>query len=156
MHLLCLGDVALEDLPSEHNSWSVPGGMTPGPETKVLFNWEFPMGKRLNSKPRESGTRFLAHPDSVGVIKNWAPGIATMATNHILDAGEEGLAGSISLLQNMGFRTVGAGLSSEDIARPLFWETAEGRLSIINWVFAETHPDWGAVPGPNCWPGVTE
>jgi poly-gamma-glutamate synthesis protein (capsule biosynthesis protein) len=90
------------------------------------------------------------------MIKNWAPGIATMATNHILDAGEDGLADSLNLLRNMGFKTTGAGLTAEEIERPLRWETTEGSLSIINWVFAETHPDWSAVPGPNCWPGLTE
>jgi hypothetical protein len=29
-------------------------------------------------------------------------------------------------------------------------------LAVVNWVFPETHPDWNAVPGPNCWPGVDE
>jgi hypothetical protein len=36
----------------------------------------------------------------------------------------------------------------------LFWETKAGKVAIVNWVFAETHPDWLAVPGPNYWPGV--
>ena len=56
----------------------------------------------------------------------------------------------------MGFTTVGAGRNREEIERALFWETSEGRLAILNWVFPETHPDWMAVPGPNCWPGTEE
>jgi hypothetical protein len=47
-------------------------------------------------------------------------------------------------------------MTAGEIAQPLVWETAEGKLSIINWVFPETHPDWTAVPGPNCWPGFIE
>ncbi len=29
-------------------------------------------------------------------------------------------------------------------------------MAVINWVFPETHPECGVVPGPNCWPGLTE
>jgi poly-gamma-glutamate synthesis protein (capsule biosynthesis protein) len=156
MQLLCLGDVALAQSFLSDAVWAAPGGLMTGVETQVMFNWEFPLGEKVNSQPRESGRRFMAQPESIKRITNWAPGIATMATNHILDAGEEGLAGSIHALQKAGFRTVGAGIAPKEIAAPITWETAEGRLSIVNWVFAETHPDWMAVPGPNCWPGLTE
>lgn len=152
MQLLCLGDLALTDQPLSCKPWTAPGALTPNP-VQIIFNWEFPIGDTVNSKPRASGLRFIAHPDSVDVIKSWAPGFATLANNHILDAGEDGLAQTIYTLQQMGFKTVGAGLTFDEVKRPLLWETAEGRLAIINWVFAETHPDWLAIPGPNCWPG---
>jgi hypothetical protein len=57
-------------------------------------------------------------------------------------------------LRRAGFKTVGAGQSREETATPLLWETPEGRLGVINWVFPETHPDWMRIPGPNCWPGI--
>jgi hypothetical protein len=135
MQLLCLGDVALAQSFLSDAVWAAPGGLMTGVETQVMFNWEFPLGEKVNSQPRESGRRFMAQPESIKRITNWAPGIATMATNHILDAGEEGLAGSIHALQKAGFRTVGAGIAPKEIAAPITWETAEGRLSIINWVF---------------------
>lgn len=156
MQLLCLGDVALANKPLAPTTWAPPGDFTPGPDARVIFNWEFPIGDTINSGPRVSGMRFLAYPDSIRMVENWAPGIATIANNHILDAGEKGLAHTINSLQQAGFETVGAGLTAEEIVRPLCWETSEGRLAIVNWVFAETHPDWMAVPGPNCWPGFTE
>jgi hypothetical protein len=154
VYLLCVGDVALaeEGLPQ----WAFPGGTTPGEKARVLFNWELPLGDTLNPIPRTSGPRLLAHPDSPRVIGRWSPGFAALATNHILDAGAEGLVHTIESLGQMGFTTVGAGRSHEEIERALFWETSEGRLAILNWVFPETHPDWMAVPGPNCWPGPDE
>jgi hypothetical protein len=63
---------------------------------------------------------------------------------------------TIATLHEAGFQTVGAGLTVIDIGSPLFWETSEGRLAIVNWVFPETHPEWEVVPGPNCWPGLRE
>lgn len=156
MQLLCLGDVAFADKHLAPRVWAPPGDFSPGRDARIIFNWEFPIGDTLNTKPRASGIRFLTYPDSASIVRKWAPGIATMATNHILDAGEVGLAQTINLLHQTGFNTVGAGMTADEIERPLFWETEEGKLAIINWVFAETHPDWMSIPGPNCWPGKHE
>jgi hypothetical protein len=152
MDLLCVGDIALAE--EGLKQWQLPMATAPSEQARVLFNWELPIGGTTSPIPRSSGPRLLAHPDSPAAIRGWAPGFAALATNHILDAGAEGLADTIGLLHQAGFRTVGAGLTQEEITRPLFWETEEGRLAIINWVFPETHPDWMAAPGPNCWPGL--
>ncbi len=131
-----------------------PGGIVPGSQARILFNWELPVGATVNPVARTSGPRLLAQPDSVSVIRRWSPGFATLATNHCLDAGPEGLTETISCLKLNGFEVVGAGRTYEEIAEPLIWETADGRLAVVNWVFPETHPDWRSVPGPNCWPGI--
>jgi hypothetical protein len=156
MQLLCLGDVALADGSVARQLWESPQRAVPGDEARILLNWELPFGDTVNPIPRSSGPRLLAHQESFRVIRSWSPGFATLATNHILDAGEEGLAYTIECLNQVGFTTVGAGRTQKEITRPLFWETSEGRLAIVNWVFPETHPDWAAVPGPNCWPGFEE
>src|SRR4030042_1186441 len=156
MQLLCLGDVALADKNLLQSAWETPGGLKPADDSRVLFNWELPIGSIINPIPRSSGPRLLSNPGSPNVIRKWAPGFSALATNHILDAGEQGLAATIESLTQAGFTTVGAGRTREEIIKPLFWKTNEGRLAIVNWVFPETHPDWMAVPGPNCWPGGTE
>jgi hypothetical protein len=156
MQLLCVGDMALSENTLGKWEWSSGEDSSWGKEGRVLVNWELPLGERINIVPRSSGPRLLANPSSVHVIERWSPGFATLATNHILDAGEEGLAATIDLLKDGGFETVGAGRTQEEITAPLFWETSDGRLAIVNWVFPETHPDWMAMPGPNCWPGPRE
>lgn len=156
MQLLCLGDVAIAEEGVTRQIWRPAQGMPSGDEVRTLFNCELPVADTLNPTPRSRGPRLLAHPDSVHAIGSLSPGFATLATNHILDAGEAGLAKTREALNRAGFATVGAGRTREEITSPLFWETAEGRLAIVNWVFPETHPDWMAVPGPNCWPGLEE
>lgn len=154
MQLLCIGDVGILDEYVTRQVWETPQGIVPSDEVRILFNWEFPIGDTINPQPRSSGPRRLAHPDSPYVLQKWAPGFAALATNHILDAGEDGLVKTIQALDQMGFTILGAGQTWEEITRPIFWETSEGRLVIVNWVFPETHPDWMCVPGPNCWPGL--
>jgi hypothetical protein len=158
MQLLCIGDVALllVDEYVARQVWETPQGIVPSDEVKILFNLEFPIGDTINPQPRSSGPRHLAHPDSPYVLQKWAPSFAALANNHILDAGGDGLVKTIQTLKQMGFTTLGAGQIQEEIARPMFWETSQGRLAIVNWVFPETHPDWMCVPGPNCWPGLEE
>lgn len=154
MQLICIGDIALADEHVTRQVWGTPKGIVPGDEVRILLNWELPIGNQINLRPRSSGPRLLAHPDSVRPLKHWSPGYVALATNHILDAGEDGLDETIQALERAGFETVGAGRTQEETARPLFWETSEGRLAIVNWVFPETHPDWMSKPGPNCWPGL--
>lgn len=154
MQILCLGDIAIST--NLIRDWSPPANFSIDSNARILFNWELPIGISINHIPRTRGPRLLSHPESIRVIRSWGPGIAALATNHILDAGEEGLADTIDSLQRGGFSTVGAGFTREEITRPFIWETNEGKLAIINWVFPETHPDWERVPGPNCWPGEIE
>lgn len=156
MKLLCLGDLAITQEEATHEAWLNPLDGRSREDQRILLNWEFPIGTEVNPLPRSSGKRFLAHPDSPEIIRSWAPGFASLATNHLLDAGAEGIAHTVKTLENIGFQTFGAGNTQEEIEKPLVWETGQGKLTVINWVFAETHPDWGTVPGVNCWPGIEQ
>ncbi len=153
MQLLCFGDIAFADGYRSEWIWPRVSGFFPSDDTRIIFNWELPIGNELNPIPRTSGPRLLSHLKSPDILSQWAPGFATLATNHILDAGEAGLTNTITQLQTKGFITCGAGRTQEEITRPIIWETEEGKLAITNWVFGETNPDWDTIPGPNCWPG---
>jgi hypothetical protein len=156
LQLFCIGDIAVSKDLSSQQEWVYPGGLRMSSDVQVLFNMELPLGGQINIKPRSRGPRLLSDPELVRRIKEWSPGFAALATNHILDAGEDGLANTITSLQREGFITVGAGMTPQEIIKPLFWDTAEGKLAILNWVFPETNPDWMRTPGPNCWPGINE
>ena len=153
MQLLCVGDVAII-----HNMapWLPLDGVVFGDDIRIIINCELPFSRSINPNSRKSGPRILSHPDSFNVIAKWAPGFATLATNHILDGGVDGLVETLCALDGIGFQTIGAGLSKEEIVRPIFWDTKEGRLAIVNWVFPETNPEWKTIPGPNYWPGIKE
>lgn len=154
MQLLCLGDIAITQSPLPGEYWPMPVEKNPGDSYRIIFNWEFPIGTEINPVPRVRGPRLLSSPKSPDLIKNWSPGFATMATNHVLDAGVTGLKTTLVELKKRNILTVGAGMEPGEIEKPLIWEAKEGRLGVINWVFPETHPDWMKVPGPNCWPGL--
>ncbi len=119
MRLLCLGDIAISD--GDMPVWPpLRADEVSDGEHACLLNWELPLGEALNSRPRSSGPRLIAHPRAAAVVSRWAPGYAALATNHVLDAGEQGLADTIASLQAAGFDIVGAGRTQEEIRRPLF------------------------------------
>ncbi|MEW6179437.1 MAG: CapA family protein [Chloroflexota bacterium] len=154
LRLLCIGDVAIcEDL-STTKRWPPPADLKPDETSHILFNFELPVGSKLNPAPRNSGPRFLAHPAAVDILKNWAPGFATLANNHILDGEAEGLKTTYDQLSRASFKPIGAGFRGESHRELRVWETALGSLAILNWVFPETHPDWDKNPGANCWQGL--
>jgi hypothetical protein len=152
MKLFCLGDLGFSTEGQNGLEWEPPAGLVPGGLTRILLNWELPLGEKANPKPRH-GPRLFAKPEAARVIGRWAPGFVALANNHVMDAGVVGLAVTIKTFREMGFSSVGAGLGVDEITCPLVWETVYGRLGILNWVFADTHPEWLSVPGPNCWPG---
>jgi hypothetical protein len=156
MHLLNVGDVALLDEYLTHETWEIPEYSDVDGEIRMLFNWEFPIGDEINPNPRVSGPRYKAHSDAPPILRKWVPSYAALANNHVLDAGEQGLFKTMQTFKDLGFTIVGAGNTVEEIKRPVFWETSEGILAIVNWVFPETHPECESLPGPNCWPGVQE
>ena len=154
MKILCLGDIAINDVSLIGCRWSLPGNIVPGNDEKIIFNWEVPLGEKVITKPRDSGPRLFVDIRTPHILEKWAPGYATLATNHMLDAGTKGLSDTIHELQVIGFKTIGAGLTEDDISEPIVWKTDQGCLSIVNWVFPETNPDWMSVPGVNCWQGL--
>jgi hypothetical protein len=157
MNLFCVGDLAFVDKRSTETVWPSLILNEDKEDWRIFFNWETPLGEDIISEPRKcGGPRLVSYPSSVEVIRSWAPGFAALATNHILDADQGGLKNTIRSLDQNGFKTIGAGSNQVEITKPIFWETDEGKLAILNWVFPETNPDWMVNPGPNCWPGMEE
>jgi poly-gamma-glutamate synthesis protein (capsule biosynthesis protein) len=58
--------------------------------------------------------------------------IATLANNHTLDFGPDGLDETITTLQRAGVQTVGAGMSGTEAAKPLITEVNGMQLGILN------------------------
>lgn len=158
MRLICIGDVALSGQSNDLGKWQRPlAHVNAEQRTRVLFNWQFPCAKASVKKPRMSGSmrRYVAPIDAVQVIKDWAPAVAGLANNHLMDGGVDGVVETVESLKRGGIDIVGGGLSHDEISRPWVWEGPEGRVGVLNWVTPETHPEAPDPSGigPNVWPG---
>lgn len=65
-------------------------------------------------------------PKATCVLENIRADIWCIGNNHIMDAGEKGLTGTLKVAQDMGCQTVGAGLDLEGASRPVYLDEAGG------------------------------
>ncbi|MCR5584484.1 MAG: CapA family protein [Lachnospiraceae bacterium] len=75
------------------------------------------------------GTAQLAHtmtPDAVKILKKIRADIWNLCNNHIMDAGEEGVAATLKEAEKAGVRTVGVGMDLKKASEPLILNEAGG------------------------------
>ncbi len=94
----------------------------------VIANVEGPLAGAVN-RDGLTGVQQLLHtmnPAAVGVLKSMHADIWNLCNNHIMDAGEEGLAKTLEEARLAGALTIGAGMNLEDASRPLILDEAGG------------------------------
>ena len=82
-------------------------------------------------------------------LKKAGFGLVTLANNHIMDYGTEGLKDTLDLLKNWGIQTVGVGLNSREAGSPYLYEKGALTLTILNFAENEWSTTSGDDPGAN-------
>ncbi len=75
--------------------------------------------------------------------------VALLANNHVGDHAPSGALDTIRNIEKIGVKTVGAGATAAEAAKPLHLEVNGLKLSIINACEMEFGTAWGDVPGTN-------
>ncbi len=96
-----------------------------------MVNQEFPFTERGEAKSKEY--TFRLPPARVNILKEMGVDIVTLANNHILDFGPEGITDSIAALDGAGILHVGAG---EDLSGASRLETVEIRGKTVGFLGA--------------------
>lgn len=115
-----------------------------------MVNQEFPFTDRGEAAADKQFT-FRIPPEKVVMMNEMGVDIVTMANNHILDFGPDGITDSIAALDQAGILHVGAGENLEQASRP---ETITVRGKTVGFLGASRvymSADWAAGPSH---PGV--
>jgi hypothetical protein len=94
-----------------------------------IINLETPLTHRHNSLLTTK--RYLHYSDpikSLTALQSYEQTAYSLANNHTLDQGPEGLADTVAALQSMGAAYFGAGSSLDDAAKPLLLRRAHWQL----------------------------
>ncbi|TJX13646.1 CapA family protein [Tissierella creatinini] len=81
----------------------------------------------------KSGPSLKAPSKSIATIKQVGFDAVSIANNHIMDYGEEGLNNTVRLCNDFSLLTVGAGLNSLEAAKPLYYEKNNVKVGIISY-----------------------
>ena len=97
-----------------------------------LVNFESPIIEKDFRSIKKCGPNLSCTADAADAIKYAGFTAVTMANNHILDYGTDGLYKSIECCKNVGLDVVGVGNNLHEAERTLYIEKASKTLAIIN------------------------
>lgn len=97
-----------------------------------LVNFESPIIKKDFKPIKKCGPNLGCTPDAADAIKYAGFTAVTMANNHILDYGADGLYKSIECCKNVGLDVVGVGDNLQEAEKILYIEKKGKKLAIIN------------------------
>jgi len=90
----------------------------------------------------KTGPNLKAHPDCINGIKFGGFNVVTLANNHIMDYGEQGLIDTINACNKTNIHFVGAGANIQEAEEPLYLKVRNKKIAIVNfceneWSIAE-------------------
>ena len=86
---------------------------------------------RSNDFAPEKALHYRMHPGNLPCLAVARPDACTLANNHVMDFGHQGLIDTLNALSGAGVRVVGAGRNASEARRPAIINIAEGRRVVI-------------------------
>lgn len=111
-----------------------------------LVNVECALGE-LGEPIRKAGPALRGAKGTERALTEAPFQVGCLANNHIMDFGPESLRETIGILHGAGVKTVGAGMNSEEAAKPLIVEMKGATLGIINCAEGEACASIAGGPG---------
>lgn len=111
----------------------ITGNITDELEGKdlVIANLECPL--TAADKPiKKIGPNLKVLPEAVSLLQAYHINVVTLANNHIMDYGYDGLEETLNALEKKQIDHVGAGLDKQQIASPLVLEIKGKKIGLIN------------------------
>lgn len=95
----------------------------------TMFNLEVPLTD-LSTPIKKCGPNLIAPTKTIAGLKAINPHFFTLANNHILDQGEQGLKSTIALLDKYGIAYAGAGKDLASAAKPYIFELDGKKIGV--------------------------
>ena len=96
-----------------------------------IINLECPLTSR-GHRIVKAGPHLRSAPAAVNALAYASIDVVTLANNHIMDYGPEGLRDTLEVCRSHGIETVGAGFTPAAAGRVLYRQSADHRLAIVN------------------------
>lgn len=149
--LLFAGDVLLSDhvLQAYDKAGGIHGVLDEGYLQAIgqadffMVNQEFPFSSRGTQAPDKQFT-FRLDPERVELFRQIGIDGVTLANNHALDFGQDGLLDSCDVLDDAGILHTGAGKDLEEAKQPVIAEINGKRIAMIGATRVIPVSDWAA------------
>lgn len=140
--LTAVGDIMLartvEQKMIDHNDWTYPFAEASDltADADLAFgNLETPI---LKGEVSKSGSFFFrTDPKAIQGLKLAGFDVLSLANNHMMNFGEEGLKSTVGILDGAGIAYAGAGIAEEKISKPVIKEVKGIRFGFLAYTYAE-------------------
>jgi poly-gamma-glutamate synthesis protein (capsule biosynthesis protein) len=91
-----------------------------------------------------------SNPENLAALKRAGFHIATLAGNHIADAGPDGIEDTINTLRQLDIATTGAGMNLAEARKPAIVERQELRVGTLSYNCVGPKDSWAGENKPGC------
>lgn len=111
-------------------------------------NLEWPIGDSVAWDPRDHGRPLYGHmtPDDAEALSKAGFSVVSIANNHIMDYGADGLLQTLQHLDRQGVRACGAGVNFEEAHRPVFLTRRQLKVAFLAYTSVFVYPSYPVRP----------
>lgn len=147
MRLLLLGDLILDE--PEPDALFQPSLELLRSADLLVGQVEVPHSRRGSVQSSDVPAR-PADPRNLTALQRIGLGVATLAGNHIADAGPEGIEDTLGGLRTLGVATTGAGMSLDEARRPALVTAGERTVGVLSVNCVGPRDGWARPSKPGC------
>jgi Bacterial capsule synthesis protein PGA_cap len=143
VRLLLLGDLILDE--PEPDALFEPSRELLQSADVLIGQVEVPHSRRGTVQSTDVPAR-PSDPDNLGALTRIGLDVATLAGNHIADAGPDGIEDTVGALRSLGIATAGAGMNLDEARRPA---VVDG-VGVLSYNCVGPRDGWARPSKPGC------
>jgi len=114
-----------------------------------IINLESPVTRNLKNKISKEGPNMSGSLFTFTYLKQIKTNLVTLANNHILDFGYQGLSDTIDECNDNSIGFVGAGLTPDEAKKPFLFTECDIKIAVLNFAENEFSTPYGREYGAN-------
>ena len=115
--------------------------------TVMLGNQEGPFAEGAEQEDTTRNFSYKVDPRSAATLRRGGFQAMTIANNHLMDCGRDGVRETIATLEEHGIEVIGGGLKESEAHRPAIFETRGGRIGLLGYYWNRRTAARGKLPG---------
>ncbi|ANE48314.1 hypothetical protein SY83_20770 [Paenibacillus swuensis] len=157
IHMNFVGDILLAGTVEDRmmkEGWNTPYIFVKDVLSKAditVGNLETPVTK--HNEPQKKSYVFKSSPDALPALKDAGFDVLSLANNHILDQGRQGLLDTMEAADEAGFERIGAGKNVDEAYKPVMMTKQGVKVAFVGLSRVVPEGSWKAGPST---PGVAE
>jgi poly-gamma-glutamate synthesis protein (capsule biosynthesis protein) len=132
-----LGDASQDMLEQHGYAWPFEYLLPNLGADYMVINLEAPITTDVEPWDTERSWSYNVQPESAHALAKIGVNAVSLANNHSLDRGPEGLSDTLKHLDTAGIEAFGAGKNLQNASMPLIIETPHGRVGVIGLTYPQ-------------------